>query len=336
MIWPAIDGGLGVIALDVAILGLHDAALRIGEVALGLAVGLGFRRCRRSAVLFAAFGVALLFRLGPRRISSSAAALASASSSALACADLLEPLLFVGHPIRHLVAALAAVELVLLRIGGFGRFQPAVDLRLKLGFPLPHVRIAHGLMLGGVRLDLGAVERDMPELHQAGLLGKLQHLHEQTGQRLQMPLAEIRDRAEVRRITRHDHHEVRTLHRRFGDPPRRIEPARIAMQKQRRHHPRIKRRLPRSARVAARYRRKIKLFPDQRNDQPRQVILRHIVLHARRQKLSLVNLPGAKMFAHTRAEIQFVTKAPAKAASFSGRQALSLGDLAVAPSLALG
>src|SRR5579883_1141700 len=32
--------------------------------------------------------------------------------------------------------------------------------------------------------------------------------------------------------------------------------------------------------------------------QPRQVVLRHIVLHARRQKLCLVDLPGAKFLAH--------------------------------------
>lgn len=66
-----------------------------------------------------------------------------------------------------------------------------------------------------------------------------------------MPLAEVRDRTEVRWIARHDHHEVRPLHRRPGDPPRRIEAARVRMQKQPRHHLRVERRLATSARVAA-------------------------------------------------------------------------------------
>src|SRR6478609_1578100 len=42
----------------------------------------------------------------------------------LGLAYLLKPLLLVGHPIRHLVAALVAVELVLLRIGGLGGLEP--------------------------------------------------------------------------------------------------------------------------------------------------------------------------------------------------------------------
>ncbi|RWL75890.1 MAG: hypothetical protein EOR69_31230 [Mesorhizobium sp.] len=75
--------------------------------------------------------------------------------------------------------------------------------------PLLHALVAHRLVLGRVGLDLGAVERHVPELHQFRLLGKLQDLHEQRSRRLQMPSAEIRDGAEVRRIARHDHHEVR-------------------------------------------------------------------------------------------------------------------------------
>jgi hypothetical protein len=36
----------------------------------------------------------------------------------------------------------------------------------------------------------------MPELHQPRLPAQLQHLHEKIAQRLQMPPAELRDRAE--------------------------------------------------------------------------------------------------------------------------------------------
>ena len=97
----------------------------------------------------------------------------------------------------------------------------------------------------------------------------------------------------------HDHHEVGAFHRSPGEPPRRVDPARIAMQKQPRYHPRVERRLPQRAAVAAGNRRKIKLLPHQRYHQPRHMVLGHIVLHARRQKLSLVNLPRAKILARS-------------------------------------
>jgi hypothetical protein len=38
------------------------------------------------------------------------------------------------------------------------------------------------------------------QLYKPGLLGKPQHLHKQSRQRLQMPPPELDDRAEVRRI----------------------------------------------------------------------------------------------------------------------------------------
>src|SRR5260370_12076313 len=55
------------------------------------------------------------------------------------------------------------------------------------------------------------------------------------------------------------------------------------------------------ARVAAHDRREIKALPDQRHDQPRKVVPRHIVLHPRRQQLHIVDLPGAKFLAHNHA-----------------------------------
>jgi hypothetical protein len=41
-------------------------------------------------------------------------------------------------------------------------------------------------VLGRIRLDLGAVERNVPELHQSSFLSQLQNLHEQAGQSLQV------------------------------------------------------------------------------------------------------------------------------------------------------
>ena len=229
-------------------------------------------RRRRLAVLFAAFRDALLLCLFPPPRLLFGGRLGFGLERGLGLPDLLQPLLLVGHPIGHLVAALVAVELVLLLIGRLRGFKPAVDLGLQLRFPLLHALVAHRLVLGRVGLDLGAVQRHVPELHQSRLRGKLQHLHEQRRQRLQMPSAELRDGAEVRRVARHDHHEVRPLNRRPGDPPRRVDAARVAMQKQRRHHARIERWLAQHAPCSAANRGKIKLLPHQRHDQPRQVI----------------------------------------------------------------
>jgi hypothetical protein len=222
-----------------------------------------------GSVLFAAFRDALLLCLGSPSRLFLGGGFGFRLQLSPGFANLLKPLLLVGHPIGHLIATLAAVEPVLLRIGGLRGFEPAVNLGRQLRFALLHALVAHRLVLGGIRLDLAAVERNVPELHQPGPLNQLQYLHEQRRQRLQMPSAELRDRAEVGRVPRHHHHEVRPLHCRLGDPPRRVDPARVTMQKQRRHHPWIKRRLTEHACVAAGNRGKIKLFPDQRHNQPR-------------------------------------------------------------------
>lgn len=238
-----------------------------GSVKLRCAfVGHALGRRWRLAGLFAPLCLPLLVRLLPAPHLLFGSGFGFRLQRGLGLADLLQPLLFVGHPIEHLVAALVAVELVLLRIGCLGGFKPAVNLGLKLRLPRLHTLVAHRLVLRRVRLGLGAVERHVPELHQSSLLGKLQNLHKQPRQRLQMPAPELRDGAEVRRIVRHDHHEVGALHRRPGDPARGVNAARIAVQKQRRHHPRIERRLAKRAPVAAGNRRKIKLLSHQRHD----------------------------------------------------------------------
>jgi hypothetical protein len=48
--------------------------------------------------------------------------------------------------------------------------------------------------------DLGAVQRDATEIHQAGLFAKMQNLCELASQHLQVTLAKIRDGAKMRRI----------------------------------------------------------------------------------------------------------------------------------------
>jgi len=153
-------------------------------------------------------------------------------------------------------------------------------------------------VLRRVRLDLGAVERHVPELHQTRRLRQPQNLHEQAGQRSQVALAEVRDGAEVGRIAGHDHHEIDPLNARPGHPPRRVHPNRVGIKQQPNHHHRVKRRLAQRALVARRDRLQIQALAHQRHHQARQVAGRDKVVHRRRQQLCLVDPPGAKMLAH--------------------------------------
>src|SRR5260370_16801340 len=98
----AIDRGLGVVALHVAILGLQDAALGIGEVALRLAVGLRLRRRSRLAGLLAAFRLALLLRLGARFRLRLGGGPGFGLQLGLGLADLLKPPLLFRYPLPHL------------------------------------------------------------------------------------------------------------------------------------------------------------------------------------------------------------------------------------------
>src|SRR5258705_1698362 len=80
-----------------------------------------------------------------------------------------------------------------------------------------------------LRLDLRAIKRDMAEFDQPCRLAQLQNLQEQRAERLQMPLAEVADRAKIRRIQRHNHHKIIPFAAGLRDPPRRIQPTRIAV-----------------------------------------------------------------------------------------------------------
>jgi Polysaccharide deacetylase len=79
-----------------------------------------------------------------------------------------------------------------------------------------------------------------------------------------------------------------------SNAPRRIQPACIAM-----HHARIERRLAEPTHIAAHDRLEIQALPHQPNDKPRDVVLGHEVPHIRRQKRRLIDIPGAKVLAHS-------------------------------------
>ena len=193
-----------------------------------------------------------------------------------------------------------AESLVLFGIRRLGGRQHASDLGFQFRLAFLHALITHRFMFRRVRFDLRAIKRDMAEFDQPCRLAQLQNLQEQRAERLQMPLAEVADRAKIRRIERHNHHKIVPLAAGPGNAPRRIQSTCIAVQQKRHHHPRVKRRLPEPAHIAARDLLEIEALPHQPNDKPRDVVLGHEVLHARRQQQRLIDIPGAKVLAHSK------------------------------------
>ena len=114
--------------------------------------------------------------------------------------------------------------------------------------------------------------------------------------------AKVGDGAKIRRVKADHAHEVDPLARRLGDPPRRVDAVAIGVKQQRRHHRRIKRRLPELAPVGSLDLPKVKMIEDQPNDKARQVVRADKILHARRKQQRFGNLPGAECLAHPQAE----------------------------------
>ena len=123
-------------------------------------------------------------------------------------------------------------------------------------------------------------------------------MQEQAIQRLQMPLAKFGNGAKIRRIERDDHDEIIALTARFRDPPRRRHAAHVGVQQQRDHQARIERRLPKRAWIGLVERGQIKTVAHEPDDEARNMLLGHEVLHIRRQQQRLIDLPGAIVLAH--------------------------------------
>ena len=298
-----VDRRLRIVALDEAVLGFHDAAFGIGEVLLRFGVRLFGWRGGGLARFLAALGLSLLLGLGLRFGLGRSGRFRLGLQFGLRRPDLLGALLLVGDPFGQLLAALVAAEgSVFLGVRSLGCAQPPIDLGLELRRTLLHALVAHRLVLGGVRLDLRPVERDMAELHKSRLFAQLENLPEQSRKRLQVPLAEVGDGAKIRRIEPDNAHEVDPFARRLGDPARRVDAVTIAVQQQRRHHRRVKRRLPALARIRGFDLTKVEMLEHKRQNEPSQMVLADKVLHARRQQQRLIDRPGPEGLAHKQAE----------------------------------
>ncbi len=99
------------------------------------------------------------------------------------------------HLRRQLVAAAGAELRVLGRVD-----------RVGLGHDLPReIRIDAVLRTARVGVDLGAVDRDGPDLNNAAPRAKREQIVKQADQRILMPRAKARDRRVIRRELRRDH-----------------------------------------------------------------------------------------------------------------------------------
>ena len=108
--------------------------------------------------------------------------------------DLLQTALPPRQFFRQLIPATALAVLRLLgRFHILGLLQQLFNLRLQPLFALAHPRMTHGLVPAGVRLDLGSIDGHITQFHQTGLFSQQQDLCEQPRQRLQMPLAKLRE-----------------------------------------------------------------------------------------------------------------------------------------------
>ena len=71
--------------------------------------------------------------------------------------------------------------------------------------------MAHGLVLAGIGLHLGAIQRHKAQAHHAGFLAEPQDLHKQITERLEVAAAELTDPAVVRLLVAGQHPEGQVL-----------------------------------------------------------------------------------------------------------------------------
>ena len=123
-----------------------------------------------------------------------------------------------GQLLRQLISTLVfAVPPVFLIIRCLGLSQQLRYLRRQLRCLLLHPLVTHRLMLRCVGLDLRAVQRHVPQLHQPRLLTQRQYLYEQARQRIHIILAKVGDGPEVRCVVRRQHPEGDVLVETLGD-----------------------------------------------------------------------------------------------------------------------
>jgi hypothetical protein len=118
----------------------------------------------------------------------------------------------VAQLIRQLTAQLPlAVLAVFLGIEDLGLADRSIDLLLQLLLRPENPLVAHGLVHGGIDLNLGAVQRLMAQAHHPRLLAQPQDLHEKTLEGIEVAEPELADPAVVRLQVAGQHPEGQVL-----------------------------------------------------------------------------------------------------------------------------
>lgn len=167
-----------------------------------------------------------------------------------------------------------------------------LHLLAQLRFDLVGVRPRQGLVLAGVGLDLGAIQRDVPELEQLHLARQHQHLHKQRLNLLEKPPPERRQCVVIR--VRVGCHEAK-CHRVVGgalDLAAGVHATGVAVDQQPQQHRRVMRCRAAST-ILASQRAQIQLLDDFHHETS-QVIRRQPFVHRRWQQVRGVSVNGNK------------------------------------------
>jgi len=152
----------------------------------------------------------------------------------------------------------------------------------------------------------------MAKADQTGPAAQPEHLLEQPGQHLQVALAEIADRAEIRPVQGGHCLKVEPLLAAPRDLARGVDAAAIGVEQQRHHHPRMIGRRSALLAIAGHDRRQVEPVAHHLAHKMRQMAGRHKILHRRRRQPNLIYIPRTKRLAHTISCSRHVHPLPAR------------------------
>ncbi len=124
----------------------------------------------------------------------------------LGFADATQPGIAALKLLGQIVAVrVASVLLVFVSVGLVCAKQQRLDLGGQALVVFFHPPVAHGLVLAGIGLHFGPIERDVAHGAKAGACAQLEHLHKQARERIAMLEPKLIDRREVRMLAAGEH-----------------------------------------------------------------------------------------------------------------------------------
>jgi hypothetical protein len=147
-------------------------------------------------------------------------------------------------------------------------------------------------------MDLRAVDRDYPDLHETLLHAEREHLTEQACQCCLVALAKPRDRRVIRHLVCRDHTVGDVLHALVLDHPRGALPLAVGVEQQRDHHRWVMGRAPMTIGAIGRVERRQIHRLHRGQHKPREVIRRQPLAKARRHQQHLLTITRQEVLGH--------------------------------------